>query len=322
MATKTFRSTIVVTGGTTGLGYQCALAIAKQKPDALVLIASRSSGNDAAAIINNATGCENVRYLPLDLSSQVNIRKFAADFKAANHPPLVALVLNAGIQVVSGITFTKEGLETTFGVNHVGHALLFHLLAPLLSREGRVVITSSGTHDPKQKSGVPDALYETAELLAHPDEKSINNDGRQRYSTSKLCNVLWLYGLERRRKSQGVIWTVTAMDPGLMPGTGLARDAPAVLRFLWNHVLPRMMPVLRLLISPNIHTPEESGESLARLAIGKDVLGVSGKYYEGMEVIPSSDDSHDEQKQDELWSWTIQAISRDQSEADRFEHFK
>ncbi|KAJ8064064.1 hypothetical protein OCU04_007901 [Sclerotinia nivalis] len=46
------------------------------------------------------------------------------------------------------------------------------------------------------------------------------------------------------------------MDPGLMPGTGLAREANSSVKWLWNSVLPHL---LRLLVMANTHTPAESG---------------------------------------------------------------
>jgi hypothetical protein len=88
------------------------------------------------------------------------------------------------------------------------------------------------------------------------------------------------------------------MNPGLMPGTGLARDASGLEQFLWNRVLPHIIPLLRLLFSPNVHTPE-SGAALARLAIRADV-SVSGKYFEGIKEIKSSKDSYVESKQGDL----------------------
>lgn len=314
-----YTSTILITGGTTGLGYEAALAIAQTQPETRVIISSRSSGDDAVSSINQRTGRSNVKYMRLDLASLQNVRQFSKAFLDAKYPPISALVLNAGIQVVSGITYTQDGIETTFGVNHVGHALLLHLLASQLKPDARVVITGSGTHDPAQKSGLPDAKYEAAEQLARPDEESIKkNKGRQRYATSKLCNVLWLYALDKKRSEQGKRWTVTAMDPGLMPGTGLARDASAIEKFLWHRILPYLIPFLRLVLSPNIHTPKESGEALARLAIGGDVAGISGKYFEGTNEIQSSKDSHDVEKQSDLWQWTLGFVSQDEQEKRKF----
>ena len=307
-----YTSTILITGGTTGLGAACAHIIAKERPNSLALVCSRSSGDDAAGKINNATGQSNVQYLALDLADLGGVRSFAASFSKRAYPPVSALILNAGLQFPGQVNYTKDDLESTFGINHVGNAALLYLLMPYLQPDVRVVITSSGTHDPAQKTGLPDAKYKSAELLAYPNAESLkDNNGRQRYATSKLCNVLWTYALDRHIKGRRLQWTVNAMDPGLMPGTGLARDAGPVLRFLWHHVLPRLIPVLRILVSPNVHTVQESGEALARLATGDDAKGVSGKYFEGLREIRSGEDSYKDDKQDDLWKWTASFVGQD-----------
>lgn len=140
--------TVVVTGGTLGLGYQAALHIAQQRPDYQVIVASRKDSDTSAAAINKATGRNNATYLPLDLSSLANVRAFADAYSKQGYPPIKALLLNAGLQITTGVSYTTDGFETTFGVNHVGHALLFYLLRPQLAPDARIVITASGVHDP------------------------------------------------------------------------------------------------------------------------------------------------------------------------------
>lgn len=171
---------------------------------------------------------------------------------------------------------------------------------------------------------VPDAIYNNAEELAHPTSVTAKNDGRQRYATSKLCNVMWMYALHRHlakatSQSIGPKWTVAAFDPGLMPGTGLARDASSILIFLWKSVLPRLLPVLRLLISPNIHKPSESGTALAKLGVQDKASEIDGKYFEGLKAIKSSEASYDVVKQEELWDWTVKTLAKDEEEKHDFE---
>ena len=310
--------TILVTGGTTGLGYECALVIAQQCPHYQVLIASRSNKTNAAVSINQRTGQSNVEYVKLDLSTLAQVRSFAADYAEKGYPPIKALVLNAGLQILE-LDYTEDKIESTFAINHVGHALLFYLMSPHLAEEARIVITSSGTHDPAEKTGLT-AIYTSAEQSAHPTEETKKYSGRTRYASSKLCNVMWTYALQRRlEKSPSKKWTVNAFDPGLMPGTGLTREASATLQFLWHNILPRMIWLLRLLISSNIHLPQDSGASLARLAVGEDVKGVTGKYYQGQKSIPSSKDSYDREKQEDLWEWTVKRVAKDENERREFE---
>ncbi|KAL5333464.1 NAD(P)-binding protein [Aspergillus crustosus] len=311
-----FDRSVIVTGGTANLGYHAALNIAREHPRYLVVLSSRSDKGHAAETNNKSLGQTNTLFIPLDLSDLGNVRKYAKEWAASGHPPIQSLVLNAGLQFPGGLSKTADGLEFTFAVNHVGHALLFHLLCPHLTDTARIVLTSSGTHDPAQKSGMPDASFTTAEDLAHPPPSMVDIPGRQRYTSSKLANVLWTYALHRHLQDRAI--TVNAMDPGLVPGTELAREASPFMRFLWVRVLPRILPLLRLLVSPNIHTPAESGAALARLAVGADLEGVSGKYFEGRKEIPSSVDSYVEDKQEDLWRWTVDYLAQGPEELAKF----
>lgn len=319
---STFKNTIVITGGTTGLGYEAALSIARQRPEYQVVIASRSDKFLAATSINKLSGHDNVVYLPLDLSNLGNVRGFASDYTQRKFPPIKALLLNAGLQFPGGVEYSTDGIEKTFAINHLGHALLFYLLRPHLTSDARIVITSSGTHDPAQKTGIPHPKYVNAEELARPTPESAKNEGTQRYSTSKLCNVMWTLALHRRLSQgsrSGQKWTVTAFDPGLMPGTGLARDYSFLIRFVWNNILPHVIPILQRLFNPNIHSAKTSGGNLARLAVSNEVEGESGVYFEGQKVIKTSDLSYDEDKQEDLYAWTMKAVAKSGEEQQQFE---
>ncbi|KAI0455784.1 dehydrogenase/reductase [Xylaria acuta] len=313
----------IVTGGTFNLGYFAALEVARQHPDWLVVVCSRSNREHAADTINKTLRQSNTVFMSLDLSDSKSVRNFAKDWSNRNYPPIQALCLNAALQFPGEITYTPEGVEATFAISHVGHSLLFHLLCPHLASEARVVLTSSGTHDPATKSGLPDAIYTTAEELAHPPPAIANGPGRRHYANAKLANIMWTYALHKRLNQRipdrGI--AVNAFDPGLMPGTGLARESNALGRFAWEKVLPKITPVLKKLYTDNIHKPDESGASLARLAYSNECAGISGKYFEGRKEIQSSTDSYDEKKSEDLWQWTVKYCAQDEAEAARFESF-
>lgn len=304
------------------LGYHLATTLAREHPDWLIVICSRSDKEHAADSINGALKQSNTVFMPLDLSDSKSVRKFAKDWSAGNYPPIQSLCLNAALQFPGKIVYTAEGIEATFAITHVGHALLFHLICSHLARNARITVTASGTHDPAMSSGLPDAIYTTAEELAHPPPAIANGPGRRHYANAKLANILWTYALNKRLSEKaadrGIV--VNAFDPGLMPGTGLAREANAIVRCLWENVLPKMTPILRKVYNENIHRPEESAASLSRLALLPETAGVSGKYYEGLKEIPSSKDSYDEKKIEDLWQWTIKYCAQDEAEAERFEN--
>ncbi|KIV97288.1 hypothetical protein PV10_01055 [Exophiala mesophila] len=311
------KETILITGGTTGLGFYTAIQLAKQYKDASIIVASRKDTDSASTAIRKASGHQDVQFMSLDLGSLKNVRDFVDRYAEKQLAPISLLLLNAGIQFPEEATFTEDKIEATLAVNHVGHALLLHLLLPYLATQARIVVTSSGTHDPAQKSGIPIGTYKSAEDLAHPQGESLRKPGRQRYAESKLANVMWTYALHRRLvQVPDKKWTVVAFDPGLMPGTGLARNAGGVLRFIWHHVFPKLIPILRRTYHHNIWRPQESADHLAFIASKESTSGV---YYEVEKPIKSSVDSYDEAKQEDLWAWTIKTIAKDETEAREFE---
>jgi NAD(P)-dependent dehydrogenase (short-subunit alcohol dehydrogenase family) len=304
----------VITGGNSGLGYGCARALLAASPRWHVVLACRELGraNEAADTLRAAapSGAK-VEAMALDLASLASVRSFAETLaerlRAGTLPPLHGLVCNAGMQGARALT--ADGFEATFGVNHLGHYLLVNLLLPSLEKPARIAVVASGVHDPVQladfpSAGVPPPAWSSTAELAKgvmgpaAANDDANADRGRRYSTSKLANVYFTYALAPRLPD-GV--TVNAFDPGLMPGTGLAREYPAPLRWVWNAVLPRMLPLMRLLISENIHSTEASGAALARLITDPALASTNGKYFEGVREIRSSVDSYDEGRAAEVW---------------------
>jgi NAD(P)-dependent dehydrogenase (short-subunit alcohol dehydrogenase family) len=194
-------------------------------------------------------------------------------------------------------------VEMTFGVNHLGHFALVQGVLDHLSRPARILVVSSGTHDPAKHTGMPSPRYTSAAEIARPAAGGTVAEGRRAYTTSKLCNVLFTYELDRRlgHGEQGV--TVTAFDPGLMPGSGLARDYPPLQRLAWRYLLP----ALRVL--PGVRSTRTSGRYLAALAGDARFDGVTGEYFDGGKPIRSSADSYDRDKALDLWTTSEQLLT-------------
>ncbi len=234
-----------------------------------------------------------------------------------------AVICNAGLQVVSGTTYTQDGFETTFGVNCLGHFLLVNLLLRQLVAPARIVFVSSDSHDPESSKtfmsrmiGTMPPRYRDARALAwpaqYPDAEEHNESpkvvGMRRYSTSKLCDIFYAYELARRLQSQGYSTpehpiTVNAFNPGPTPGTRLSRDAGAFGDFAWNVLMPR----LRFAI-PHMQSLDASGQAFARLVLDPALAGISGKYFAGMKERASSQESYDQQKAAELWEASAELV--------------
>ncbi len=306
---KRATQTVIITGANSGVGYECAKAIAAAGDDWQVVIASRDNdkSEDAARKIASETSNPHIAALKLDLGSLADVRRFASEILARGYPPLRALVCNAGLQIVSGTTFSAEGFEATFAVNHLGHFLLANLMLRQLEPPARIIFVSSGTHDPDQfTGGMPKPKLMDARSLAQArdagDEK-VGTVGRRRYTTSKLCNVLCTYELSRRLRADGHHnITVNAYDPGLVPGTGLIREYSTAARLAYSI----LGPLLTLL--PSAHTARTSGRALARLVLASELEGVTEKYFACWKETPSSKESYDKNKAAELWTSSMDLV--------------
>jgi NAD(P)-dependent dehydrogenase (short-subunit alcohol dehydrogenase family) len=302
---------IIITGATNGIGYECAMKMAAIAKDEQIIIACRDqhAGHEVIRKIRQKTGHQKMICLPLDLASLQSVRDFKAQFSNQPDHKIIALVNNAGIQHITETQYTTDGFETTFGVNHLAPFYLTLLLLPFMDSNASITFTASGVHDPQKKTGIEPPIFKPANELAHPattNEKA-KTVGLRRYSTSKLCNILTTYKLQE--KLSGTNISVNAFDPGLVPGTGLARTYPRFLRFVWKNIYPVLV-----YFHSNINTAPTSGTRLANLAYAGKYKNVKGKYFEGIKEIRSSTDSYNKAYQDMLWASTIELLHINQGE--------
>jgi hypothetical protein len=148
-----------------------------------------------------------------------------------------------------------------------------------LNAQAIVGWTASGTHDPADRAarltGFRGARYVTAKKLAdgeYEPECSITQACKDVYATSKLCNIVSARAFAERHPEAA---TFFAFDPGLMPGTGLARKHGATARWVWHRVLPRLAALL-----PGTSTPQKSAEALVARLAGKSTELHNGGYYD------------------------------------------
>lgn len=244
----------VMTGATAGIG-RVAAGHLLTRGDRLI-VGARGGATLAGAEV-----------LPLDLASLASVRGFAAAvIDRLRGAPIDALLLNAGGQRPDVGARSADGFELTFATNHLAHFLLLALLRPHLASCAVIVLTSSGTHDPAEKTGVPPPRHADARRLAHPDRDPDRDSnpvtaGMRAYSASKLCNLLTARALAADAEGMARRWRVMAYDPGLTPGTGLVRSQWWVVRTLIWPLLPLMLPFNR-----HMNSLANAGAGLAALA--------------------------------------------------------
>lgn len=165
------------------------------------------------------------------------------------------LINNAGVYQCP-YSRTEDGFEMQFGVNHLGHFLLTHLLLDLLKRSvpSRVVVVSS-------------KLYKRGEINFDDLNSERGYDRAAAYSRSKLANLLFTLELGRRLEGTGV--TANALTPGIVR-TNLGRHV---------HVPLLAKPLLGLASWALLRSPEEGARTSVHLACSPDVEGVQGKCF-------------------------------------------
>ena len=206
--------TAVVTGANSGLGLATATALAAAGAHVVLAVRDIERGKAAAATVNGS-----VEVRRLDLADLASVREFAADW----HGDLDLLINNAGVMNVPEGR-TKDGFETQFGTNHLGHFALTNLLLPHIT--DRVVSLSSGAH---KAPGNPRIHFDNLDLTGEYNPLTA-------YSQSKLANLLFTLELQRRLSAAGSPVRALAAHPGLA-ATNLQSHDASLLRTLFYRLV-------------------------------------------------------------------------------------
>lgn len=292
----------LVTGATSGIGLELVRLLLAE-PETRVIVGARRPAE--ATDLRSVADKRRLDILPLDLASLTSTAAFAdAVTGRLGGGRLASLAANAGLQNVRARQMTVDGYEETFQANWLGHAALIEWLLPDLAPGAPVAFTASGTHDPAdagaRRFGFRGGLFPGIERVARGELDSgvpEKQQGMDRYATSKLVDILHVYALTRDTPAGGPRWF--AFDPGLMPGTGLARDHSAIGRWAWSTILPVVARAI-----PGTSTPKRSAATYARLLTGRLFPQESGVHldFSGRRT-ESSDDSHRLEWQDEVASF-------------------
>ncbi|QSZ31911.1 hypothetical protein DSL72_001480 [Monilinia vaccinii-corymbosi] len=202
---------ILVTGGNVGLGLETILQLSRHNPSHIYLAArSESKANAAIEEVQSKVPDAPITFLQCDLASLPSVQECAKQFDN-KESRLDLLFLNAGIMAVPAAT-TEQGYEIQFGTNHVGHALLTKLLLPKLLKTAeqkdadvRVISLSSLGHKLSPAGGIKFDDLKT-------DMNSYLTGSR--YGQSKLSNILFTKGLDKRYGERGI--TAVSVHPGVV----------------------------------------------------------------------------------------------------------
>jgi retinol dehydrogenase 14 len=265
--------TVLVTGGTGGIGRATALGLAGMGAHLAITGRDRGRAEAAAREIRAVAGGQ-VEVFVADLSAQAEVRRLAGEVLQCLSR-IDVLVNNAG-GYWNTRHLTADGLERTFAVNHLAPFLLTSLLLDRLkhSAPARVVTVSSNAHATGQ--------IDFGDLQG---ERSYS--GARAYSQSKLANVLFTYELARRQPAACV--TVNALHPGVVR-TAFGTEDPSGIQRLF-------IPVMR----PFMKSPARGAATSVYVASAPDLEQVTGGYFAAGRPRSSAARSYDEAAAARLW---------------------
>ena len=273
--------TVLVTGGTGGIGRATAIGLARL--GARVGIVGRDPARAASTAEQLSSIGAVADVFSADLSDQAQVRRLADEVRRT-YPRLDVLVNNVG-GFWAHRHLTADGLERTFAVNHLAPFLLTDLLADLLraSAPARVITVSSG-----------------AQAMGRLDLDDLQGEraysGQRAYNQAKLANVMFTYELARRLAGTGV--TANALHPGVVR-TSFGREDPA----------PGMSLLVRV-VSPLFLTPERGARTSVYLASSPEVAEVTGQYFVRCRPKRSSERSYDTAAAARLWQISAELVGR------------
>ncbi|CAN5156161.1 SDR family oxidoreductase [soil metagenome] len=207
----------VVTGATSGLGFETAAALAAAGSEVVLVGRDAKRGAAAIARLRGRAGPELLRFEACDLGDLASVKSLAARLAAG--APIDILVNNAGVMAPPKRRTTEQGFELQMALNFLGHFALTGWLLPRLQagRGSRVVNLSSLAH----MGGEID--FADLQSEAYSPFKA--------YGRSKAAMLMFSLAMQRRAREHSWAVTACAAHPGWAQ-TGLMDAEPESRDFL------------------------------------------------------------------------------------------
>ncbi|QHS56733.1 SDR family oxidoreductase [Mucilaginibacter sp. 14171R-50] len=274
-------TTTVITGATSGIGKETAIALAKKDHALYLLVRDTVRGEELKQDIIAITKNKSVYVVHCDLADLESVRNAAGILKSS------LLAINVLINNAGGIfnqrSESKDGFEMTFAVNHLGHFLLVQNLLPLLEKgQARIINVSSEAH-----------------RMAKPNFNDLQWTKRpyaawKAYGTAKLFNIYFTRSLALKYGPKGI--SAFAVHPGLVNtrfGTGLTGIGKTL---MW-------------LARPFMISAETGAQTSIYLASASRIDAKSGKYFKNRHPANTSAAATNEVGRDRLWELSMELIA-------------
>ncbi|WP_134088739.1 SDR family NAD(P)-dependent oxidoreductase [Olivibacter sp. XZL3] len=289
----------IITGPTSGIGYETALELAKHGTVILVGRNQEKLNQVQKTIKENGQHAVSV---VCDIADMISVKRAAEEIIDLDLP-IAGLLNNAGIMPQKA-TKSKQNLDMTFATNHLGAFALTEALVPHLADGTNVAFIVSAIEDPERKPakvmGMKGGRYISAEASARGEWKEGGSKmpGVDAYATSK--QALLASALAFARKIPRL--HINAIEPGITRGTNLG-GANAIVSFIFGHLMAILPP-----FSKYSSTPKKSAKTIAKILT--DTSGKTGVYFdEKGQPMRGSNLAHDPEFQDRVVAETRRLLA-------------
>ena len=227
--------TLVVTGGTSGLGLSVVQLFASRGYHVWILSRCQQKIDTVIKSIQQKHPTAVLHGLEMDLGEMSSVRQAVAKLK--NQLSVIDVLLcNTAIYQDKTEGSLDMTIDPAFRVNYLGHFLLVHMVLSLIPSHGQICFVGCGLvqseHHWIRQAGLP--------LCRDMNPYTLSNQDLSipiRYGLSKYCLMLFAHRLavwlqEEHFSSMYNPIAVWCIDPNLLRGTGLQLEMPLYRRLL------------------------------------------------------------------------------------------
>lgn len=245
---------VVITGATSGIGYQTARKYAAHGANLLCINRNLQKSEALCLEIETEFGVK-CKYNIADLSDLHDIHRVAGELSILDNQ-IDVLIHNAGIFLTKR-ELTNEGLEKVFVIQYLASFILNFVLVEKLKSQGNariIMVNSEGHRFAAWGLNLDDLNWEKRRY-----------SGLKSYGSAKLAQLLSMIVFEEHFQKSGV--TINAMHPGAVK-TDTGQENGPVYRWYKRNFLDK-----------TLRSSELSAEALYYLGVSKEVEAVSGKFF-------------------------------------------
>jgi NAD(P)-dependent dehydrogenase (short-subunit alcohol dehydrogenase family) len=274
----------IVTGANAGIGKATVEELAEMGAKVVMVCRNHKKGEKTLKEIQEKTDNKSLDLMICDFASLKSINNFIKKFDE-KFENLDVLINNHGAVFLTK-SYTEDGLEATFAVNHIGYfSLTLQLLDKLkMSTNPRIINVSSSSNYRVKKLELDDYNWKKRKYFL-----------MDAYADSKLYNIMFTFLLAEKLSKTNI--TVNCLHPGYVK-TKIGLNNP-------------FLKLLTPLVKMGGMTLKEGAKNTIYVATSPELENVTGKFFAKLKEKRPNELAFDLEKQKELWNLSLKITKLD-----------